>query len=84
MKGILHNKREIAQVKNEAKATKRDAELRGVYMMIKDDNSRSLFLQIIRPLIRQRLTLERYKDSAWNDPKRVLVLYPCARDVFNS
>lgn len=56
MKGILHNKREIAQVKNEAKATKRDAELRG----------------IIRPLIRQRLTLERYKDSAWNDPKRVL------------
>lgn len=56
MKGLLHQKREIAQIKKESTASKRDAELRG----------------IVRPIIRQRLTLERYKDSTWSDPKQVL------------
>lgn len=78
MKGLLHNKRELAQLKKEAKATKRDAELRAVCMMTEHENSRSPFLQIIRPIIRQRLTLERYKDSTWSDPKRVLVFDPDA------
>lgn len=41
MKGLLHQKREIAQIKKESTASKRDAELRGVCMLTKHENSYS-------------------------------------------